>query len=126
MLSYLLISSAIAMSTHDLYSWMNSNSRSANSHSFINAYPGIQANFSNSLTRWTQNQLAKSASKALQNYNSGRCTEGAFFKVVDSNKIAEAKTEVEKNFTNSLFLIESSYCLSNVELQRDQYQNSYF
>jgi hypothetical protein len=124
----LLISVVFAMTTNDLYVWMKKNSSVANSQTILHRYPGLEHTFSKNLIQWTQNQLAKSASKALQNYKNGNCTEGAFFKVVDSNKVSSANSEVEKTFTDSLFLIESSYCISNVELQKafDVYMSTDF
>jgi hypothetical protein len=61
--------------------------------------------------------ISKKRCICFANIKAGDCSDGAFFKVVDGKKIFSSLSEVELQFINSLFLIESSYCLTDTNLQ---------
>ena len=118
MLFFMLITVSFAMSSNTIYQWLIQENPTSKSIPLLNHYPSLSASFSQELMQWTQRQLAKSAATALRNYQQGDCTEGAFFKVVDGTKILNSPTAIDLQFTNSLFLIESSYCLTELLLSR--------
>jgi len=104
------------MNSTTIYQWLSKDSVSK-SKKILTEYPGMNDLFAQNFLKWTKGQLAKSAASALRTYKVGECSDGAFFKVVDGKKIFSSLSEVEMQFINSLFLIESSYCLTDTNLQ---------
>ena len=121
------LSLASALSTANLKKWIASNNR-LTSKSILAEYPNLSPYFIDNFLRWSQAELSKSTASAFSNFQSGRCTEGAFFKIVDGTKVLPNSSDVELLFMNSVFLIESSYCLTDTTLTEafDVYRSAEF
>ena len=111
---FLTLSTAVALDTADLKKWITNNS--ANSKIILSEYPNLSSHFVDGFLKWSQGELSKSTTSAFSNFKNGRCSDGSFFKIVDGTKVFPNSSETELIFMNSVFLIESSYCLTDTTL----------
>ena len=123
---FLTLSIASALGTADLKKWLANNH--SNSKTILSEYPSLSPHFVDGFLNWSQGELSKSAASAFSNFQNGRCSDGAFFKIVDGAKVLPESSDVELVFMNSVFLIESSYCLTDTTLKEafDVYRSPEF
>lgn len=106
-----------ALDSSSTYQWLNNQAQSSEAEEILTRYGGINTTFSDQLYSWTRKQLAQSASSVIRNHQSNQCTESTLFKIIDGQKHFSTLLEQELQFTNSLILIETAYCIPNVSLQ---------
>ena len=111
----LSFSLASALDASDLNTWI-SNTTSKNSKTILAEYPNLDSQLIDHFLKWSHGELSKSTASAFSNFQNDRCSEGAFFKIVDGTKVLPTSSDVALTFMNSVFLIESSYCLTDTTL----------
>lgn len=111
---FFIIDLAIAATTP--YSWIQAQTTSIESQDLMLTYPDLRAEFANGTFSWLKTQMARSANAAYKNFSNNNCQEGALFKSMDAKMLFPDATETEATFVSSLILVESSYCLPNVQL----------
>jgi hypothetical protein len=97
--------------------WTRTKSKQNHSTPFHD-YGSLSEDFHTTVVGWVTKQLTRSVRSTLTLHQQGQCIEGAFFKSMEPHKIMPNVTGLEQQFLESLFLIESSYCLPNIELKR--------
>lgn len=112
-----LITSAWGLSPNDAYQWTLSKGNATHATVFHD-YGNLSEPFHQQLSKWIAQQLAKSVRSTLTLHQQQSCTEGALFQSMDPEKITPTASPVEKQFVESLFIIESSYCLPNTTLDK--------
>ena len=114
----LLSNISLALSPETAYKWISTIPVSTESQKILARYSELSDEFSTELFAWSKTQLAKSASAALRTYQANGCSNSALFKIIDGKKIFASISEQEQLFTDSLFFIESSYCLEGISLDK--------
>ena len=100
-----------------VYAWIEESSSTKHAE-FFHDYGTLSEDFHRLLQNWTKTQLQRSAKSSNTLLQQDKCTEGALFKSMNPKTIAPSSSDLEQRFIESLFLIESSYCLPNVTLQK--------
>lgn len=106
-----------ALAPSAVYTWIEESSSTAHAE-FFHDYGMLSEDFHQLLQIWSTTQLKRSAKSSLTLHQQDKCTEGALFKSMNPKTVAPSGSELEQRFIESLFLIESSYCLPNVTLQK--------
>ena len=109
--------SAHALEPAQIFSWIGSHMPTYHAE-FFHAYGDLSKEFHQTLVLWSNTQLKRSAKSAAQLHQQDQCTEGALFKSMNPTSVAKNISAHETKFIESLFLIESSYCLPNVKVQK--------
>lgn len=112
-----LISVSFGLSPVEAEQWTRTKAQQHHSLPFHD-YGSLSEDFHNQVVGWVTKQLTRSVRSTLTLHQQAQCIEGAFFKSMEPQKIIPNITGIEYQFLESLFLIESSYCLPNVELQK--------
>lgn len=111
------LSTPFALTPSSVYSWIDQ--QASNEHAkFFHEYGTLSESFHTDLLKWSNTQLKRSTKAAITLHQTEQCTEGALFKSMSPTKVAPNGSETEHQFVESLFLIESSYCLPSVDLQK--------
>lgn len=118
MLLLAFLQNVLALSPSSAHKWILSLPTSVETQTIISQYNGLSAEFSSQLFSWMNQQLAKSSRSALSNHQENNCTESNLFKIVDGQKLFPTLSETEKKFTDSLVLVETAYCLPNINLEQ--------
>ena len=113
---YSSIISAYALEPTQIYSWIGSQAPTHHAE-FFHDYGDVTELFYRTLISWSNTQLKRSAKSAVVLHQQNQCTEGALFKSMNPKSIAPQGSTEETRFIESLFLIESSYCLPATKLQ---------
>ena len=108
--------SAHALESTQVYSWIGSQAPTHHAE-FFHAYGDLTETFYRRLISWSNAQLKRSAKSAIVLHQQNQCNEGALFKSMNPTSVVPEISTEEARFLESLFLVESSYCLRNVELQ---------
>ena len=103
-----------ALDPSDTYTWVKEQSPSDHQEHF-HSYNNLSESFHGLVLSWVNGQLAKSAKYAINLHQKGTCTESALFQSMDPKKIVPNQVIQNKNL-DSLFIIESSYCLPGATL----------
>ena len=111
------ISASFGLSPVEGEQWVRSKAKQRHSQPF-HEYGSLSEEFHTQVATWVTKQLTRSVRSTLTLHQQAQCIEGAFFKSMEPQKIIANVNGIEKQFLESLFLIESSYCLPNVELQK--------
>lgn len=109
---------ATATTPTELSMWLNQQSFGPEPQAIFSLYPNINSVFFTEITKWTRNQLNRSAQAALKNFQSDICNESSLFKALEASKITPSAGIAEQNFVNSIILIESAYCIPSVTLEK--------
>ena len=109
--------SAHALEPVQIYSWIGTHAPTHNAE-FFHAYGDLSKEFHKTLISWSNTQLKRSAKSAAQLHQQDQCTEGALFKSMNPTSVAPNTSANETRFIESLFLIESSYCLPNIQVHQ--------
>lgn len=119
---------AFALDSSTAYQWLNTYSQTSEAKEILSRYYGLEADFSSQLHSWSRKQLAKSASSAIRNHQANKCTESTLFKIIDGSKHFTELAERELQFTESLILIETAYCIPDASLKEayDVYMSEEF
>lgn len=115
-LFFLSMFSAYALEPATVYSWIDGHGPTYHAK-FFHDYGELSEVFHTTLLEWSNNQLKRSTKSAAKMHAEDQCTEGALFKSMTSSTIAPNATVKETQFIESLFMIETSYCLPEVNLQ---------
>lgn len=107
--------SAYALESTQIYSWIGSQPPTHHAE-FFHAYGDLTENFYRRLISWSNLQLKRSAKSAVVLHQQNQCNEGALFKSMNPVSIVPDSSTEEARFLESLFLVESSYCLPNAKL----------
>ena len=113
---YSSIISAHALDPTHIYSWIGSQAPTHHAE-FFHDYGNVTDIFYKTLISWSNTQLKRSARSAVVLHQQNQCTEGALFKSMNPKSIVSSGSTEETRFVESLFLIESSYCLPTAKLQ---------
>ena len=109
--------SAYALEPAQIYSWIGTHAPTHHAE-FFHAYGDLSKEFHKTLISWSNTQLKRSAKSAAKLHQQDQCTEGALFKSMNPTSVATNTSANETRFIESLFLIESSYCLPNIKVQQ--------
>ena len=112
-----LVNVALGLTPSDGYQWTLQQSNAENFEAFHD-YGEMSIDFQQQVSTWVSQHLAKSTRSTLTTHQKSKCIEGALFQSMDPEKIAPQASTVEKRFVESLFIIESSYCLPNTKLDK--------
>ena len=108
--------SAYGLESTQIYSWIGSQAPTHHAE-FFHAYGDLTESFYRRLISWSNSQLKRSAKSAVVLHQQNQCSEGALFKSMNPKSIVPETSIEESRFLESLFLVESSYCLPNIKLQ---------
>ena len=111
------LSTTFALTPSSVYSWIGQHAPTEHAK-FFHDYGNLSESFHTDLLKWSNTQLKRSTKAAITLHQTEQCTEGALFKSMSPAKVAPNGSDTEQQFVESLFLIESSYCLPNVDLQK--------
>ena len=106
-----------ALTPSAVYAWIEESSSTTHPE-FFHDYGTLSEDFHMHLLNWSRTQLKRSAKSSLTLHQQDKCTEGALFKSMNPKTVAPSGSDLEQRFVESLFLIESSYCLPNVNLRK--------
>ena len=109
--------SAYGLEPTQIHSWIGSQAPTHHAE-FFHAYGDLTESFYRGLISWSNSQLKRSAKSAVVLHQRDQCTEGALFKSMSSKSIDPNTTVEETEFIESLFLIESSYCIPDVKVEQ--------
>ncbi len=113
---YTFHSQAFALEPTNTYAWVLEQ-RPTNHQSHFHSYGDLSEPFHEHLLSWVNRHLAKSAKATISLHQQGSCSESALFQSMTPNIVAPESSEIEQQFINSLFIIESSYCLPQATLE---------
>ena len=113
---YSSILSAYALEPTQVHSWIGSQAPTHHAE-FFHTYGELTESFYRTLISWSNSQLKRSAKSAVVLHQQNQCTEGALFKNMSPKSVYGDASPEETVFLESLFLVESSYCLPDVQLQ---------
>ena len=105
--------SAYGLESTQIYSWIGSQAPTHHAE-FFHAYGDLTESFYRRLISWSNSQLKRSAKSAVVLHQQNQCSEGALFKSMNPKSIVPETSIEESRFLESLFLVESSYCLPNI------------
>lgn len=115
-LLYSSIISAYALEPATVYSWIGSNAPAYHAK-FFHDYGNMSEEFHSTLLKWSNTQLKRAGKSAVSLHASDQCNEGALFKSISPKSVTSTSSELESRFIDSLFMIETSYCIPDVTLQ---------
>lgn len=108
---------ADALTPADISAWMSTAPTPPHGQ-FFHEYGPLSEEFHTHLLTWSNQQLRRSAKSVSTLHQKDSCTEGALFKSMNPDSVAPKGSQDEQRFVESLFLIESSYCLPDISVDR--------
>lgn len=93
--------------------WLRQQATPAGIHQSISHYHNLENPFPQQITPWLRRRISFLASSAQSKFLSGQCKDSTYFKVFTADSVPFQTQGIEKTFVNSVFRIESAYCIQN-------------
>ena len=91
--------------------WLRQQSIPNGVHQSIARYGTVRDQFTQHLTPWLRRRISYLASSAHSKFLAGQCKPATYFKVFTSDNVPFDINSTESAFINSIFRIESAYCI---------------
>ena len=111
----LLLCPAVAHAT-PTEAWLRKQATPKGVHQSMTEYGDLGSQFPQQFTPWIRRRISYLASSAQSKFLSGQCKESTYFKVFTADSVPFDTQSTEKNFVNSVFRVESAYCIQNASV----------